>query len=895
MSEALLLDETLKKLSNDPYLGFKNRGQYLQQGTCPECGKKELFVKKSDPWRVSCNRTNKCGYTETTRQLYPELYENYSKRFPASDSNPNATAEAYLTQNRHFPISELIGSFEQGSYKIRETQEWCDTVRVPLNESGTTYWERLIDKQKADGQRINFGGKRHKVGDAWPLIDPVKGKWWMPPKQEINKGDTVYWVEGIFHAWALYLSGYKVVACLAAGYFPYDRIKPYLDQDITWVLALDDDNAGRMYMLRHSKKLKDQDQKVKVCLTGTDKDWDDLYRLKKINEKFMSDGEYRGQMFAATNINWKAYAHYRWKKTPYSVLEYDNRLYSVKVNLVDLTKALDERDMDDGFGYEPFVQSSTIKPISNFYPEMLYAERDELMDEKFYMFRIKYNSNNPEALIALEGTNIESASSFHKAVITKGYGKFSGSSVDMSILHDHWLNRKIKEICSIPFAGYHTESKTYVYQDFAYSNGEKLILNDEGYFQTKHGGIKTSLRGFKIQDGSFSPDWIENYITAFSFQGLSALAFWLGSLFVQQIRENQSSFPFFELTGEPGAGKSTIIEFLWQLLGRDNHEGIDPNKATNAGRRRAFSQGSGMPVVLIESDRGDEDDKLKQKQFDFDELKPLYNGRSVGTLGVAKRGNDTEEPLFQGTLVFAQNAEVKASDATIQRIVHCHCTTDHHSPETRSIAEWFARQQVEDVAGFLQKALANEKQILTTFFREYKVYEDLYTKRGGIKSNYLRLIKTHAQLMACAKSLKHIFPSLQDKALDDLSEYLYGRALSRQERLADEHPLVNKFWGQYEYLNMQTPNEPYSEKASDVKYLNHHAKDGMIAINFANFRAIASKHGQEMLDETRLKSLLPGGRKYKFIDTRKVWSPILKRSLHCWVFEEPGGQESENP
>jgi len=63
-----------------------------------------------------------------------------------------------------------------------------------------------------------------------------------------------------------------------------------------------------------------------------------------------------------------------------------------------------------------------------------------------------------------------------------------------------------------------------------------------------------------------------------------------------------------------------------------------------------------MPLVLIESDRGDETDKSKNKAFDFDELKPMFNGRAVGTLGVAKRGNDTEEPLFQGALVFAQNA-----------------------------------------------------------------------------------------------------------------------------------------------------------------------------------------------------------------------------------------------
>lgn len=50
------------------------------------------------------------------------------------------------------------------------------------------------------------------------------------------------------------------------------------------------------------------------------------------------------------------------------------------------------------------------------------------------------------------------------------------------------------------------------------------------------------------------------------------------------------SFLFLEIVGEPGSGKTTLIQFLWKLFGRD-YEGFDPSKSTAAGRMRTFTQG----------------------------------------------------------------------------------------------------------------------------------------------------------------------------------------------------------------------------------------------------------------------------------------------------------------
>ena len=82
---------------------------------------------------------------------------------------------------------------------------------------------------------------------------------------------------------------------------------------------------------------------------------------------------------------------------------------------------------------------------------------------------------------------------------------------------------------------------------------------------------------------------------------------------------NISSYPFIEIIGEPGAGKTTLIEFMWKLLGRHDYEGFDPSKSTPAAQGEELLTGWQLARGMIESDRGD--DTSKSKMFDWDELK----------------------------------------------------------------------------------------------------------------------------------------------------------------------------------------------------------------------------------------------------------------------------------
>ncbi|MFG9976370.1 bifunctional DNA primase/helicase, partial [Pseudomonas aeruginosa] len=116
--------------------------------------------------------------------------------------------------------------------------------------------------------------------------------------------------------------------------------------------------------------------------------------------------------------------------------------------------------------------------------------------------------------------------------------------------------------------------------------------------------------------------------------------------------------------------------------------GQDPSKMTKAGLRRWLTQLSNMPMVMLEADRSDNSRAGgAAKSFDWDEFKPLFNGRALGVTGQKTAGNETYEPPFRGTLVMSQNATVQASEAIMTRIVKLHFIRPEITRESQAAAD----------------------------------------------------------------------------------------------------------------------------------------------------------------------------------------------------------------
>jgi hypothetical protein len=884
-----LYNDIRRRLEMD--YGFKSSkdGRWLRNGECPSCNKKEMHTSAEKPWVLRCGRANKCGVEYHVKELYPDLFESWSERHRKTPEAPNAAADAYLRDARGFDLARIAGWYAQESYYDAEKKIGSATVRFAL--AGGAWWERIIDQPSRFGSRkATFHGQ-------------YAGTWWAPPSlTEIP--EELWIVEGIFDAIAWLHHDVAAVAAMSCNNYPgtalaalAERCKAAEKDRPRLVWALDGDKAGRKFARQWAKKSREEGWEASAAtipFEGKAKlDWNDMHQRGRLGPKDIERYRYHGALLLAESAQEKALLMYRRNGWNAFSFEFDNRLHWFKLDLDRYHKVMEQYQDDKSLSDEKrrdlaLTESGTVSEIANCYPTALYYQANLITDESWYYFRVDFPHDGPSVNNTFTGGQLASASEFKKRLLGIAAGAvFTGTAGQLDAMLKKWLGR-IKTVETVDFIGYSKEHAAWVFNDVAVKGGKTVSLNDEDFFDLGRLSIKSLNRSVDLAINTdlkdFSTDWVGLLWQCYYHKGLAALAFWLGSFFAEQIRARHKSFPFVELVGEPGAGKSTLIEFLWRLAGRSDYEGFDPSKSTMAARARNFSQVSALPVVLIEGDRTEED-RIKQKGFDWDELKPLYNGRSVYSRGVKNSGNETYEPPFRGALVISQNAPVQASDAIMQRICHIGFDLASHTPESKAAADALGQIGVERLSGFILKACLAEQQILATFEERVPHHEKRLLKVEGVRN--LRIVKNHAQLAALVDALAHVVP-VGAAELRQTQAFIEDMAAERQEAINADHQVVQEFWDIFDYLN----------GSDDAPRLNHARKDeAFIAINFNHFIEVAADRRQHLPDLRELKKHLKTSRGRKFLGRKKVNSAInalynvrnpdsqKPATVDCWVFE----------
>lgn len=209
--------------------------------------------------------------------------------------------------------------------------------------------------------------------------------------------------------------------------------------------------------------------------------------------------------------------------------------------------------------------------------------------------RVDFPSDRPGIKGTFSGAALAAGAEFKKRLISLAPGGiWTGSTSQLDRIMQRQL-ASIRTVEAIHFTGYSAEHGAYVFGEIGVHQGRVVARNDDDYFDFGKHAVKLRTAEQLLRHIAYDPDrldtsWLPALVTAYVSRGLVTLAFWFGSLFAEQIRATQQSLAFLEITGIPGPGKSTLIEFLWKLYGRHGFEGNDPAKTTTAAMARILGK-----------------------------------------------------------------------------------------------------------------------------------------------------------------------------------------------------------------------------------------------------------------------------------------------------------------
>lgn len=214
-----------------------------------------------------------------------------------------------------------------------------------------------------------------------------------------------------------------------------------------------------------------------------------------------------------------------------------------------------------------------------------------------------------------------------------------------------------------------------------------------------------------------------DFVSYFGARGVLAMAWWMGAVHADRIRQDQNSFPFLQIVGTAGSGKSLLLGYLQKLNGQTPYSNF-LGYSTPAGRARSFAS-AGQRIVICE-----EQGELGQS-IDWDELKPLFSSGSVSVhSGVGLR----EEVTFRGALVITANQPLDCSDAVTSRMVMLDLSAaDARTPGVRP--EAIASVDAAEASAFGIEIAQSGDWICSSLKAFLPAYQGQLTRKYGVSLN----------------------------------------------------------------------------------------------------------------------------------------------------------------
>lgn len=883
-----ILEEVTKRISDD--FKFVDAGDYLRKGICKKCGQKEVFTRKEHPWILRCGRFEKCRWEASVKDLYPEIFDSWSKRYPRTDKEPNAAADAYLINSRGFSLKGMKGTYTQEVYRDSKLDISTGTVRFQI--PGGSYWERLIDQPGRFGKKkANFAYGKSYAGQCWSAPDQ--------PLKVLAQAKRIWICEGIFDAWSWREAGEYAVTPLSCYNYPekflHDLRMECAAQGVKLPLliwAFDIGKAGieqtRKFVPKSIKEgwsataaqPRGEGETVKV-------DWNDLHLDDKLtgvdpvtDKPWIDTYLWHGQVLLASSADEKALLlreRHGWASFHFV---HQSRTYWASFDQAKIAEMMAlEEEVTEKFAAS---RCSNLTEIANCAFRILYAQQADEVSERVYYLAIDKAGTDRTEKQQFSPSAMVSGSKFKETLFGAAAGaQFLGSTWQLDKIVADQVTQ-IKTVETLDYTGYSEKHGAWILGDLAVKDGAVQPINDEDYFDFGNFQVKLKDRNRLLKHHydaeKFDASWFEYVWRAWGPKGVVVVVFWIMAFFSMQLREEYQGLGYLEMSGPHGTGKSTIILLLWKLTGlvKRNYEGIDPAKSSMVGYIRTLTQVSNLPVIFVESDRSSENPHTKK--FDWDEIKALFNGQTGRVTGKKTNDNQTNEAPFRGALIIEQNRPIMADKAVLSRITNTKWTKDDWTAETKAAVDKIKKWPVDQISGTMIHIIRREKVFLDAMREAFPGY-DAAMRKTNIRDD--RVITNHAMIHGALEGLAKLI-TIPQRVLDDTHKFIDAIAVERDNAIESDHEVVVTFWGKFDFL--EATNKRLTPEG-DVAGLNHSKKPTeFIAVNLNQFEAACRRASISPIDEAELKKHLKSSKSRPFVEIKTVNSAHTNGPMHCWVF-----------
>jgi hypothetical protein len=731
----------LQKVKSADLWGSKARenGRFFQGLTCPECGKAEAWICREKPFTLHCNRQNRCGATIRTLDLFPEILRELEDRSRPTQEDPHRPARAYLElRGIHKAVSRL--AFEYWP-NVRKTGSGA--VMFPVGDA----WNgRLINPPPGEGKTHNRG--------------TTAGKFWKHPGREYDPTRETFVAEGILDALSLLELDLQAMAVLSAGANPEGFDFGALAGKL--VFAFDCDHAGgnalRKWKARHPEA---------GAVTPVWGDWNDF---------LLEHGDQARARFDELRAEFETRARLQLSESAEQYAETWHGFYGYPAGLFDFRQETWFSSVSEG------KNGVTVhcRRVGNFTLSADHFQREApTPDEPTFRFHLGITpKTGAEIKCTLAGSDLAQPGNLRGALLTRARVLWEGDQNATMALLRKITSSRAPVVRQIRVTGHDDQKAAFIFRDFAITRSGAIVHPDKrGFIQ---GSGRELLRPpnfvtINPEPGVSVGEIYELIAAAWPGNGPLAVAFAVGSWFVETIRPELGFFPFLSLWGDPQTGKSNLIQTCNRLQCIDE-EGLPMSKLnTGKGELRKLAQRAGLFIALLESN------KSENTRFQMDTLLTLFNhGNPLQVRAQKSNDNGTHELPFRAALAFIQNTEPFTSRAQRERVISSKkfeqaMLTEDSRAAFRELTAIPARK----LAHFFVDVMQRRVQLEKAWRAEYETARDEVF--SAVSDN--RISETHGLMLGIHRTFCQVM-GLREDLRDFIVEIAARKVISCADRAA---------------------------------------------------------------------------------------------------------------